>query len=164
MKTYFFLLAGFAASFTTVGEAAPVHFEGFEDPAWVAGQPDNWVGYLGGSIERVVSGTNGITSSSGVAHAELSADPPTSFNPSNDAANGPFTRFGGYSTEFHHGFIASLDVYLDPSWDDGRGFDYSVAANRQDNTHLRDFIWHVGVVNGDLLVNASNNSDWQFNA
>lgn len=132
-------------------QAAGVHAEGFEDPAWVAGQANNWRNFQDGTIARAVSGTNGITSSSGAAHATLTA------------GNGPFTRLGGYSTDFGGGFVTSLDVYLDPTWANGQGFDYTVAASTQSNNHLRDFIFHVGVLESNLLVNASNNTDAMFN-
>lgn len=132
--------------------AAPYHFEDFENPGWVANQTDNWQN-SGGTITRVPTGTSGIASSDGVAHATLTP------------GNGPFTRFGGYSSSFGTGFTASLDVYLNPAWGVGSGFDYSVAANNQSGSHLRDFIWHVGVVSGQgLLVNASNNTDFTFNS
>lgn len=149
------------AQAATAGE---IHFEGFEDPGWVPGG-DNWNNYLGADIERVSSGTDGIASSSGAAHARitnLSAQNDVFGNPHSGTLS-PYTRFGGYSNSFGNGFTTSLDVYLDPSWADGQGFDFSVAANRQDGSHLRDFIAHIGVVNGDLLFNASNNSDWSFN-
>lgn len=136
--------------------AGVIHFEGFEDEAWtpgVGGTSNNWNGYYAASeIQRVASGTNGITSSSGSAHAIL------------ESGGYPYTRFGGYSSTFGDGFTASLDIYLDPSWSNGQGFDYSVAASRQNGDHLRDFIFHVGIVDGSLLVNASNNTDFAFNA
>jgi hypothetical protein len=146
--------------------AAPVHFEGFENPAWTAGQSGNWQNYLGGDIQRVTSGTNGITSSSGSAHAEifnLSTQTDVFGNPSLGAGS-PYTQFGGYSSTFSGGFVTSLDVYLDTSWSNGQGFDWSSAVNNQSGAHLRDFIWHVGVVNNSLLVNASSNSDINYNS
>lgn len=128
--------------------AEPVHFEGFENPAFTPGG-DNW-NNNGGTIQRVTSGTNSVTSSTGTGHAVVNG-------------NGPFTRFGGYSTSFGGGYTASLDVYLDPTWSVGTGFDYSVAASRQTGSHLRDFIFHVGVTDVGLLVNASNNTDGTVN-
>jgi hypothetical protein len=147
-------------------QAATVHFEGFEDPAWTAGQPGNWQNFSGGEISRVPSGTNGVASSSGSAHAVIGnlSLQPNVFGAPSLGANSPYTQLGGYSSTFGTGFIASLDVYLDPNWADGQGFDYSVAANNQGGAHLRDFMFHVGVVAGDLLVNASNNTDKSFNA
>lgn len=131
---------------------ATLHLEGFEDPGYAPGG-NNWNNFGGATISRVPSGFGGITSSDGVAHAVLTT------------GNGPFTRFGGYRTDFNGGFTASVDVYLDPSTiAAGTGFDYSVAANSQSNAHVRDFIFHVGNVGGSLLVNASNNTDSTFNS
>ncbi len=157
---------GAVVALSTSAIAAPPHFEGFEDPGWVANMTDNWQNYAGGAIQRVLSGTNGITSASGVAHAEIYGLSLQNnvFNVPSLGALSPYTRFGGYSSSFGPGFTASLDVYLDPAWSDGDGFDLSVAASKQDGSHLRDFIWHVGIVGTDLLVNASNNSDYSYNS
>lgn len=146
-----FVVAALAAVPAT--QAATIHFEGFEDPSWTAGSdPGNWQNF-GGSIVRSPSGTNGITSSDGVAHALVTG-----------GTSGPFTRFGGYRTAFGQGFQILQDVYLDSSWVDNTGFEFSVAANSQANTHVRDFIWHVGKVGGDFYVNASNNTNFSFDA
>lgn len=146
------LLAGLGAALTIAQQSHAIvpHLEDFDNPAWTAGQTDNWQDN-GGTIARTASGTDGIASSSGAGHATISGA-------------GPFTRFGGYVSSFGSGFVASLDVYLDPTWSDGEGFDYSVAINNQAGSHLRDWIWHVGVVAGQLLVNASNNTDFVVNA
>jgi hypothetical protein len=141
------------------------YFEGFEDAGWVAGQTGNWQNYAGGDIQRAASGTDGITSSDGTAHAiitNLSVQEDVFGNPSLGAAS-PYTTFGGYSSIFGGGFTASLDVYLDTTWTTGDGFDYTVAMSRQDGTHLRDYMFHVGVTDQGLLVNASNNSDYNYN-
>jgi hypothetical protein len=138
-----------------VSHAAPVHFEGFEDPGWTAGQPDNWQNF-DGTIVRATSGTGGITSFQGVAHALVTGGV--------DGASGPFTRYGGYSSVFGGGFQTLQSVYLDPSWTNGSGFELSVAASNQSGAHLRDFIWHVGKVGGDFYVNASNNTNFSFDA
>jgi len=129
-------------------------FEGFEDPTWVADPlvPGNWQNF-GGTITRATSGTGGILSATGVAHATT--------------AGGAFNRLGGYSSDFGVGYIASLDVYLDPAAIAlGKGFDYSVASSNQTTpvpAHLRDFIFHVGKTDVGLLINASNNTDGGFN-
>lgn len=144
-----FALASF---FTPQSGFAILHFEGFEDPGYVQGG-DNWNNLSGATIARAASGTAGITSSSGVAHATLTP------------GNGPFTRFGGYSSNFAGGFTAQLDIYLDPAaWSNEEGFDYSVAVNNQAGNHRRDFIFHVGMVGTDFLVNASNNTNFDFSA
>jgi hypothetical protein len=80
---------------------------------------------------------------------------------------GAFSAFGGYSSEWPGDYTAELDIYLDPETEelrDGRwGFDYIVASSRSDGTHLRDFVFHVGLVDGSLLVNGSNNADLYTN-
>lgn len=88
------------------------------------------------------------------------ADSPTPF--------GPYSFFGtdiDRETWPVHGYITEIDVYLDPgAMSDGDGFDLSVASYNEGGSHLRDFIIHVGKVDGELLINGSNNSDWSFNA
>lgn len=84
------------------------------------------------------------------------------------STSGPFSRFGGYSDTWPAGgYTAEIDVYLDPAWSVGEGFDYGVASSRSDGSHLRDFIFHVGVVDESgvqgLLVNGSNNADFTTN-
>jgi len=84
-------------------------------------------------------------------------------------SSGPFSRFGGYSDTWPaDGYTAEIDVYLDPAWSVGEGFDYSVASSRSNGDHLRDFIFHVGVVDEagvqGLLVNGSNNTDFTTNS
>lgn len=154
-------------SLNAAAHAAVPYFEGFESPAWTAGTP-GWTNFTGGSIQRVASGGGiaGVTSASGVAHAELYNLQPglDVFNQPTIGRGSPYTQFGGYSSSFGPGFVASVDVYLDPSWTNGKGFDYSVAASNQSGGHLRDFMFHVGVDNGALKVNGSNNTDGNFNA
>lgn len=152
---------------TLLAAASPAlaYFQGFEDPAFTPGGND-WNNYNGGDIQRVATGTNGITSADGAAHAIITnlSNQNNVFGNPTLGAQSPFTRFGGYSSSFGSGYSTSLDVYLDTSWSDGQGFDYSSAINRQNGNHLRDFIFHVGVDQGSLIVNASNNSDYSFNA
>lgn len=81
-----------------------------------------------------------------------------------DDSSGPFSRFDGYRDAWPGDYVAELDVYLDPDWPVGEGFDYSVASSGSDGGHQRDFIFHVGVVEGEgLLVNGSNNADFSTN-
>lgn len=94
---------------------------------------------------RVPSGSNGVTSSSGAFHGE--------------ATSGAFTRFNAYSAVWPGDYSTEIDIYLDPAWAVGQGFDYSVATSGITNSHRRDFIFHVGVTSpGGLRVNADNNS------
>lgn len=75
-----------------------------------------------------------------------------------DDVSAPFSRFDGYRSEWPGAWVAELDVYLDPAWPAGTGFDYSVAAQGTDGDHHRDFIFHVAVDEDGLWVGASNNS------
>lgn len=84
--------------------------------------------------------------------------------------SGPFSRFDGYREIWPGTWTAEIDVFLDPSWPSGQGFDYSVASNGSDGEHQRDFIFHVGIVENygpisgkALLVNGSNNADFSTN-
>jgi hypothetical protein len=72
---------------------------------------------------------------------------------------GAFTRFAGYSDQWDGAWSTTTDVYLDPAWGTGAGFDYSVAATGSDGKHLRDFILHAAKDGDELLVAASNNSN-----
>lgn len=130
-----------------------VWLQGFEVDA------DGWFanGSLGG-ITRVASGTNGIPSASGVGHGVVDgAETPNT--------SGAFSRFDGYRSEWPGDYVAEMQVYLDPAWTPGDGFDYSVASSKSDGNHLRDFIFHVGVhSDGRLLVNGSNNTDFKVNS
>lgn len=109
---------------------------------------DGWYAY----IDRVPSGTNGIASSGGDYHAEIT----------NGGVSGPFSRFAGYADEWPGTWMAEIDVYLDPAWPAGTGFDYSVAASGSDGNHQRDYIFHVtsDTSTGDLLVAGSNNTNF----
>lgn len=75
-----------------------------------------------------------------------------------DASSAPFSRFDGFRSEWPGNWTAEIDVFLDPSWAMGTGFDYSVAATGSDGEHQRDFIFHVAVDDQGLWVGASNNS------
>src|SRR5690606_14552725 len=99
---------------TASAHAVVPHFEGFEDLAWTANQTGNWQNYDGGDIVRVASGTNGIISSSGDAHAIIT-NLSEQINPVTSSTNlgvaSPYTQFGGYSDSFGDGFATSLDIY-----------------------------------------------------
>lgn len=135
----------------TAGAASAVTSwnQGFESDAsgWQDSSSD-WYG----TIERVASGTDGVTSATGGYHALVNGD----------ADSGPFSRFAGFSDTWDGAYIAEVAVYLDPAWTDGTGFDYSVAASGSDGAHQRDFIFHVtkDSSTGDLLVGGSNNTNF----
>ncbi|MHC4559748.1 MAG: PKD domain-containing protein [Planctomycetota bacterium] len=105
-----------------------------------------------GNITRVPSGTDSISSASGSYHAIFSGD----------ESSAPFSRFDQYRDTWTGTYIASISVYLDPSWASGQGFDYSVAATGSDGYHQRDYIFHVtkDTSTGKLLVAGSNNTNF----
>tara|TARA_R110002096_G_scaffold344921_2_gene537832 strand:+ start:75935 stop:76762 length:828 start_codon:yes stop_codon:yes gene_type:complete len=163
MRTNILLLSIVSVGLSGTALAAP-HFEGFEDPSWTQGGT-NWNNF-NSDIMRVSSGNAGITSATGNGHAiitNLGTVLDVFGNPSVGGA-ATYTQFGGYSSTFGAGWTTSLDIYLDAdNWTDGQGFDYSSAANGSDGNHQRDFIFNVGMVGGELLVNGSNNSDISYN-
>ncbi|GAA4226544.1 Ca2+-binding RTX toxin-like protein [Sagittula marina] len=120
--------------------------EGFETGTAGFVTPDGY-----GALTMVASGTNGIDAADGGSYAQVE-----------QTGSGPFTRFDGYRTNFDGGFATQAKIYLDPSWADGEGFDWSVAANGTDGAHQRDFIFHVtkDADTGTVLVGANNNSNY----
>ena len=148
-----------AAVVTTGASAAPApapYFNGFENASDVGTDP-----YTSNEamhdVDRVPSGTNGVTSADGGWHAEARN------------AGLMFTRYGGYSNVFPTGgYTTSVDVYLDtddsPLGSDLR-FDWSSAISTPAGTHRRDFVFSVGTNGtGGFAVSASNNSPgWPAN-
>ncbi|TVQ59860.1 MAG: hypothetical protein EA379_09640 [Phycisphaerales bacterium] len=142
------LIAGAAAASNVVWH------QSFETDT--AGWFDSSNGWAG-SVTRVASGHNGVTSSSGDYHAVVVQGP----HPSASIDTGGFSQFDGYRSVWPAGgFRAAIDVYLDMSMSIGEGFDYSVAANRQTGAHLRDFIFHVARDADGIVVGGSNNSNF----
>ncbi len=141
--------AVFAVSQPVLASVAPVWDQGFEESTdgWLDSS-DAWYG----EITRVPSGTDGIVASRGDWFALVEGD----------SDSGPFSRFDGYRDEWPGEWVSEIDVYLDPSWAAGTGFDYSVSANGTDNNHQRDFIFHVtkDTSTNELLVGGSNNSNF----
>jgi hypothetical protein len=132
--------------------------QGFESDAagWFDSEIAGWEGY--GNIERVPSGTGGVTSFSGAYHATVEGVE----DPGDHTFRGPFSRFDQYRSTWTGTWTASIAVYLDPSWANGVGFDYSVATSNSSGGHRRDFVFHVAkdISSGKLLVAGSNNSNF----
>ncbi|MCE7926486.1 MAG: HYR domain-containing protein, partial [Haliscomenobacteraceae bacterium CHB4] len=142
------------------------YFQGFENAAFVSGSYTNqpstdWNDYSS-ALSRVTSGTNGIASKTGAAHAEINSTaipaPPFDYT-------GVFNRLGGYSPVFGTGFRASQDIYInlsDPAViANTYGWDLSTAVSNQSNGHRRDFIFHsASNASGEVLIGASNNTNF----
>ncbi len=71
---------------------------------------------------------------------------------------GAYTKFDGYRDTWSGDWMAELDVYLDPSWEAGTSFQYTVASSSSSGGHLRDFVFHVGVDEDGLWVFGDNNA------
>ena len=134
-----------------VASAATLWNQGFKinTSGWIDNDDDP--GY--GSIVRVASGTGGVVSASGSHHALVSGI---------SGESGPFSRFDGYRSAWPGAWTAEINVYLDPAWPAGVGFDYSVAATGTNGNHRRDFVFHVtkDTSEGKLLVSGSNGSNF----
>lgn len=103
-----------------------------------------------GQIERVTSGTDGVSSFNGGWHARIIGD-----------EAGPLSTFDTYRTEWVGDWSAEMSVYLDPqTWSSGEGFDYSVATNDTNGNQRRDFVFHVAqdASTGKMLIGVSNNT------
>lgn len=137
-------------------------FQGFENPAWVAGLALNspsvdWNEYKS-QIVRVASGIDGIISKTGSAHAVINTTTTIAAN-----ETGAFSRVGGYNGTFGAGFISSVDVYFnmsDPTIAAGTyGWDLDQAVSDNAGGFKRDFIYHVGGDNTGIYVAVDNNSN-----
>jgi len=135
----------FSGAVTRFDVTSEANFAGFST------QDNGW----SGTITQVASGTNGIPALNGATYAV--------FAQSNGAGGltGPFSRFDGYRVDLGDGIVTQIAVYLNPGMLAGEGFDLSVAANKTDGNHLRDFVFHVtkDTSTGLLQVAASNNSN-----
>lgn len=116
-------------------------FQGFER------DKNGWVeGTVFGAISLVTSGTGGINSFGGNAFAFFNA-----------AITGPYSSFDGIQSEWTGPWTAEIAVYLDPQWQAGEGFDYTVSASTTSGTFLRDFVFHAAKdeSTGKLLIGLS---------
>lgn len=148
-----------AISTTSVSHAILGHFEGFEDPGFSVGtgSSQNW-NKNQSDVQRVASGTAGITSFAGGFHGVVDS--------TNVGQTGAYTRLGGYSSTFGGGFTTKLAVYLDKTAASANGgstygFDLTSAASNSTGGHRRDFIFHAASdANGDILIGGSNNTNF----
>jgi hypothetical protein len=141
--------------------AIPDFTQGFE--TGTSHWHDSSTGWTG-TLQRVASGTDGIASAAGSWHAVMNGSP---------LYDGtlPVGPYSGYGTDnsFNPAALVSLDVYLDSTgWGLGTGFDLTTAMSNQAGAHLRDYMFHVGVVDdgggAQLLVNASTYSAYEVDS
>lgn len=114
-----------------------------------------------GAIERVASGTNGVTAASGDFFALVQGHP-TLDNPY-EAHTGPFSELGGYSSVWPGTWVTEVAVYIDPdAFAIGEGFDYAVAANGTDGAHQQDFVFNTAKqADGNYLIGFSNGTNFE---
>lgn len=78
---------------------------------------------------------------------------------SSENDTGPFTRFDSYRTDKPDIVTTSIDIKLvEADIKANEGFSYSVAANKADGVHMRDYIFHVANNGDDLVISANNNN------
>ncbi|SJZ85141.1 beta strand repeat-containing protein [Consotaella salsifontis] len=147
-----------------------VRFSG--EPGIVYGLDANSPDYSAGLLRFTEDFSDGSGSGSfftGEGYGNLTVSNGTDGIPALDGAfaileesggSGPFSKFDGYRLDLGGGLQTTMQVYLDPNWLPGQGFDVSLAANRQSGTFLRDYVIHVAAdaSTEQLLIGASNNS------
>lgn len=134
-------------------------FEEVQTTPVTDGYNNIWFAYgTGAQVERVVNGTDGISSPSGSYYGKL-------------LTVNAFTRWDGYKSIFPTGgYDTNVDVYIDMNLAQAgvdKRFDFSSAINNTTNTHRRDFIFHLGtnpIQAGQWVASASNNAPgWPSN-
>jgi hypothetical protein len=163
------LVSAFVLAFgpLQVEAAAPPgpFFQGFETNTngWFDGgnrtvvrRPSSWAPTSGSNYAP------GVTSAAGQWHARLE-DNGLSCTMNCD---GPFTRWGGYSSTFPGGgYLTQVDIYLDTAWAAANHSaikDYRVdwISSINDNTGSfeRDFVFNIGTTPTGYIVQTSTNS------
>ncbi|MEJ2290383.1 MAG: hypothetical protein P8Y05_01555 [Deinococcales bacterium] len=136
-------------------------FNGFETDT------TGWSAYNGSNVNRVPSGTDGITAASGGYFAEV-----TQGSPSSSSYPGAYTQWGGYHASFPSGgYYTSIDIYLDVNggYADDTRFDWDSSISDTSGGFRRDFIFNAGFYDSRdttgpgagtnrFVISASNNS------
>jgi hypothetical protein len=160
------VIALMPAQAATVNAAAPPgpYFNGFEHNTngWFDGGNRNIVRRPSGWVPT--SGSNyapGVPSAAGDRHARLEDGFNCTLN-----CDGPFTRWGGYSSTFPEGgYKTQIDIYLDTSWAASNNTvlkDYRVdwisALNDNAGVFERDFVFNIGTTPTGYIIQSSTNS------
>jgi hypothetical protein len=143
-------------------------------PAWHQGFEKNTNGWYGsdipgeggwcGEITRYSRGSGPVAPSVGGGYAVVSNGPCNDHWMNNGwPVSAPYAPFGGYSESFpQSGFVSELDIYLDPSWGEGSGFNYYVSMRMLDDGSFRYLLFPVEISNGTLMVagNEASEAGW----
>lgn len=154
------ILLSVASSPSSAIAASPpgTFFQGFEK------NTNGWYPGADRGIVREPSGytngggyASGVPSAMGKWHARL-----PDLTGCTVSCDGPFTRWGGYSSTFPPGgYLTQLDIYMDTAWagthPDTR-FDWISAISSNTGGFLRDFVFNVGTTPTGFIVQSSTNS------
>jgi len=144
----------------------PAWQQGFEHDTdgWITDDVPGAVGWCG-DITRYDRGSGPVAPSVGHGYAVVANGACNEYWMNNGwPVSGPYAPFGGdYSESWpQSGFVTELDIYLDPNWMDGTGFNYYVGMRVLDENSFRYFVIPTVAENGALLVagNEINQAGW----
>jgi len=125
-------VVGMILAVSGVAQATIGHFDGFENEA------HSWNEY-NSQLERVSSGTDGITSAGGNYHLKITDNPEFS-------TTGAYTFQGGTSDVWGGGWSSSIDVYIDiaDSHIDNGTYFWNLSQGIYE--YQKDNIFHLGAV------------------
>jgi hypothetical protein len=166
-------LAGFLVVFTPVALSSNHGADwnqGFEVSTfgWIT---DNTSGLWGwcGDIERVKGSNESVKPSEGSSYALVEFGECNKYWSENGFSDGsgPFGPFGVFTTEWPNGgYATELDIYLDPGWEEGTNFTYSISFTLLDTSPFFDstryLMMPVKKENGELSVfdNSVDEAGW----
>lgn len=132
----------------------PARLQSFEQDT--AGWLDNDISGPGGwcgKVARYERGSGPVMPSKGHGYAIAEQGPCNEFWMNNGwPASGPYAPFAGNLEGWPaSGFVAALDIYLDPAWTAGSGFQYAFSVSLPDGT-FRYFPVTVAVDGGSVMV------------
>jgi hypothetical protein len=149
---------------------APIFAQGVW-PAWQQGFEQDTSGWYGsstrgplgwcGEITRYERGAGPAIPSAGAGYAVVENGDCNEYWTDNGwAASAPYAPFGGYSDSWpQSGFVTELDIYLDPNWEDGTAFTYSVSAHLLSENEFRYFLFPVAKESAGLQVSGHEVSE-----
>lgn len=133
----------------------PAYLQGFEQDTdgWITDDTPGPTGWCG-DITRYERGSGPVAPSVGHGYATIANGACNDYWMNNGwAESGPAELFGGLSDSWpQSGFVADLDIYLDPGWAEGTGFDYYVSMRMLNDGSFRYLRFPVAKTGGGLLV------------
>lgn len=150
-----FVLALLFAVPVLAGGVLPAWFQGFEQntAGWYTDDTPGPVGWCG-DITRYELGSGPVDPSVGYSYAVVENGSCNAYWTNLGwVSSGPYSPFGGFSETWpQSGFVTELDIYLDPAWVAGTGFDYYVSMRILSDGSFRYFLFPVEKTGGVLLV------------